>query len=174
MHVKKILTAILLTFAIGSIVYMIARESATKPADPGAGDNPPAPVVQANDTSPSVVQIAEPTRQFIVYYFHGNMRCPTCHKLENYAKEAIETYFAEDLASEQIQWRAVNVDIPENEHFVTDYQLVTKSVVLSQIADGKEIKWKNLDQIWNLVMEKSKYIEYICDSVQTFLEEDHS
>lgn len=174
MNIKKILTAILLTFAIGSIVYMIARENANKPTDPGAGDNPPAPVVQTEDPSPSAVQIAGPARQLIVYYFHGNMRCQTCHKLESYAKEAIETCFAEDLASEQIQWRAVNVDIPENEHFVTDYQLVTKSVVLSQIADGKEIKWKNLDRIWNLVSDKSKYIEYICDSVQTSLEEDHS
>jgi len=33
------------------------------------------------------------------YYFHGTFRCPTCHKLEKYAKEAIENNFKNDLTS---------------------------------------------------------------------------
>ena len=37
------------------------------------------------------------TPRFVAYYFHGNMRCATCRKLEAYSEEAITKGFAEDL-----------------------------------------------------------------------------
>ena len=36
-------------------------------------------------------------RQLIVYYFHGDKRCMTCHKLENYTKEALDTYLQDKI-----------------------------------------------------------------------------
>jgi len=41
--------------------------------------------------------------QVVVYYFHGTMRCPTCYKLEQYSKEAIETNFKDALASGKLE-----------------------------------------------------------------------
>ena len=35
--------------------------------------------------------------QVIAYYFHGSFRCPTCYNLEQYAKEAIEDNFQDEL-----------------------------------------------------------------------------
>jgi hypothetical protein len=99
------------------------------------------------------------------------MRCSTCRKLESYTKQALDIYFAKELADGQILWQVVNVDKKENSHYVEDYKLITRSVVLSQVTDGKETRWRNLDQIWKKVRDKKDYMLYIKDSISNFREE---
>ena len=105
----------------------------------------------------------------IVYYFHGNIRCPTCHKLEEYAREAVETGFGPGLKSGALEWKTVNTEQPGNEHFIKDYKLYSKSVVVSRQKDGKGLAWKNLDQIWNLVQNQEQYKTYIIQEVTACL-----
>ena len=155
MNPKKLFTTALLVFVAASLGYMIVRENKPNP--------PPAP----NAALPDAGQ-AEPNQQIFVYYFHGNVRCATCKKLEQFAKESLDTYFADDLASGKIQWRPTNVDTTGNEHFIRDYALVTKSVIISKMVAGRQVAWKNLDQIWELVSEKEKYIAYIRDNITAF------
>jgi hypothetical protein len=107
----------------------------------------------------------------VAYYFHGTMRCPTCHKLEQYSKEAIETNFKDALASGKLEFKAVNVEDKGNEHYGNDYQLYTKSLILSLVKDGKGIKWENMDKIWEYVGNKERFIDYVKSGVADFLEE---
>ncbi|MFH1092972.1 MAG: nitrophenyl compound nitroreductase subunit ArsF family protein [Candidatus Omnitrophota bacterium] len=107
----------------------------------------------------------------IAYYFHGNFRCPTCRNLEQYAKEVIENNFRKDLSEGTLVFKAVNVEKSENEHFIDDYKLYSKSLVLSLVKDGKEIKYKNLTKIWQLVRDKGKYINYVKDEITAFIKE---
>ncbi|MCX5706113.1 MAG: nitrophenyl compound nitroreductase subunit ArsF family protein [Candidatus Omnitrophica bacterium] len=107
----------------------------------------------------------------IVYYFHETMRCPTCHKLEKYSKEAIETNFKDALASGKLEFKVINVEDKGNEHYSQDYQLYTKSLILSLVKDGKEIKWKNMDKIWEHVSNKQIFIDYVKSEVADFLKE---
>jgi hypothetical protein len=165
MNAKKIITTALLVFVAASVGYMIARENCV--CSVLRQSAPPAPV-QPQTVPLSAPGQTEPNQQLIVYYFHGDARCPTCYKLENYAKESLDTYFANDLAARKIQWKPTNVDTPGNEPFVKHYELVTKSVVISRMVNGQEVAWKNLDQIWQLVKDKDKYLAYIRDSVMAF------
>ena len=107
----------------------------------------------------------------IAYYFHGTMRCPTCHKLEQYSKEAIEANFKDALASGKLEFKAINVEYKGNEHYGNDYQLYTKSLILSLVKDDKEIKWKNMDKIWEHVSNKQRFFDYIKSGVADFLRE---
>jgi len=181
MNIKQILTILLIIFVVGSLAYMIGSEQKTKSSQI---PDSPASIPQARPVAsgePAVAQQNEPVfstnaaandphgTQVIVYYFHGDMRCPTCHKLETYAKEALDTYFADELASKALVWKVVNVDKPENRHFIQDYKLVTKSIVLSETTDGKESRWKNLDLIWQKVGDKESYLQYIQASIFKFL-----
>jgi len=122
-------------------------------------------------TSPALAEEAPAGGTVTAYYFHGTFRCPTCHKLEEYAKEAIESNFKNDLASGKLSFKIVNVEEKGNEHFAKDYQLYTKSVVLSLTKDGKEIRSKNLDKIWEYVRNKDRYENYVRDEVAAFLKE---
>ncbi len=109
------------------------------------------------------------TAKVIAFYFHGSFRCPTCHKLEQYSKEAIETNFKEALASGKLEFKAVNVEDKGNEHFVNDYQLYTKSLILSLVKDGKKVKSENLTKILEYVGNKQRFIDYVKNGVADFL-----
>lgn len=109
--------------------------------------------------------------QIIAYYFHGNFRCATCHKLETYAKEALETQFKGEMDSGKLVFKTVNVEEKGNEHFVQEYQLYTKTLIISLIKGGKESKWKNLDKIWDYVGSKEKYFNYVKEEVNGFSKE---
>lgn len=105
----------------------------------------------------------------IVYYFHGNMRCRTCNKIEALTKEAVNAGFSKQLADGSLEIRLVNTDKSENEHFIKDFQLTNRSVVLVQNRGDKLEKWKNLDRIWLLVRKKEAFQTYISDELRKFL-----
>lgn len=112
-----------------------------------------------------------PAVKVIAYYFHGAFRCPTCMNMEKYSREALEANFKEALASGRLEFKAVNVEDKGNEHFVNDYQLYTKSLVLSLVKEGREIKRKNLDKIWTLARHKEKFMEYVRREVAMFMKD---
>ncbi len=105
----------------------------------------------------------------IAFYFHGDVRCTTCRTIEAYAEEAFNEGFADQLASGSLEWRVVNVEKPENEHFVEDFQLVTRSVVLVEYRDGKVMRWRILDKVWQLVRSKERFVEYVQSEVGEFI-----
>lgn len=125
-------------------------------------------VLQKPD-SLSKEQAAPPSDRIIAYYFYGNRRCATCRKLEAYSEEALLTGFESELADSSLVWRAVNYDEKENKHYIKDYQLYTKTLILSREGDAKEGEWKNLDKIWELVRYKDKFIKYVQSETRTFM-----
>jgi len=122
-------------------------------------------------TAVSLAADKPPVEKICVYYFHGSMRCPTCYKLEQYSKEAIEDNFKSELASGRLEYRVVNIEQKGNEHFIHDYQLYTKALILSLVKGGTQVKSKNLTHIWQLVGNKYKFIEYVKEELANFLKE---
>ncbi|MFH1507017.1 MAG: nitrophenyl compound nitroreductase subunit ArsF family protein [Candidatus Omnitrophota bacterium] len=110
--------------------------------------------------------------KIIAYYFHCNARCPTCHKMEQYTKEAIEGNFKDELANGLLVVKAVNVEEKENEHFVNDYQLYTKTLIISHVENGKEIEYKNLTKIWEYVRDKKKFFNYVTSEINNYLKDN--
>lgn len=107
--------------------------------------------------------------QIVAYYFHGNLRCATCRKLEAYSREAISEGFADELASGDLSWEVLNTDEEEYKHFVKDFELVTKSVVLVEYRDGQVVRFENLSKVWQLVGDKDDFIKYVRGSTREFL-----
>jgi hypothetical protein len=107
---------------------------------------------------------------YIAYYFHGDKRCITCKKFEAFSQEALESGFEKELEDSLIIWLPVNYDVEENSHFIKDYSLYTKALILSEVVQGKEVKWKNLDKIWQLVGDKEKFINYVKAETKSFMQ----
>lgn len=114
----------------------------------------------------SAVAVAENTKT-TVYYFHGNVRCYTCNNMERFTVSAIKSNFSKELEKGFIEINVVNVDSPENEHFVKKYKLYTRSVVL--VKDNGE--WKNLDKIWSLAGKENEFTNYIVQETSAFTKE---
>lgn len=112
-----------------------------------------------------------PANRVIVYYFHGNFRCVNCRNIEQFSKEAAEKYFKDELASGKVVFEVVNVEEKENEHFVDDYQLYAKALVILQIKDGKENQRKNLTKIWEYVRNEDRFVEYVTNEIRDYLKE---
>jgi hypothetical protein len=107
----------------------------------------------------------------IAYYFHTTYRCVSCRNIEKYTREALESGFSTDLEEGHLVWRVINVEEKGNEHFVKDYQLFTKSVVL---VDERTGEWKNLPKVWQLLGDPNEFIRYIQTETGDFLQGQHS
>ena len=169
MKTKAVVTTVLLAFVAASVIYLIVKETRGQPTASGQSASTSVPQSREAGT-PEVAQTAKAIPKFVAYYFHGNMRCMTCRTIEAYAQEAVETGFPEALKDGRLEFRVVNIEKPNNEHFVQDYQLTTRSVVLVQFTDGKQEQWKNLARVWELTRDKEAFLKYVQDETRRYLE----
>jgi len=128
------------------------------------------PVVSAAEDA-TASKPPKPAHSIVVTYFHTTMRCPTCHKIEELSAKAVKSHFEKELSTGKVVWRVINVDEPENDHYNKDYQLYTKSLIVSEVKDGKEVRWKNLEKIWVLVREEKEFDKYVQDEIADWLRE---
>lgn len=152
---KKIMTIVLLIFVVASIVFMVIRQVK------GASSVVPAAGTEQNS---SAVPLKD--KVLTVYYFHGNQRCMTCNKIEQLTRQAVEKKYPGELASGKVVFRSVNVEDPVNEHFVKDFGLASRSVVMR-----KNGKFQKFDEVWTLVREPEKFTRYIQDGAVRMMEE---
>ncbi len=159
MKIKLIITILLLVFVAASLVAVFMKNSgesdAERAAELAAETN-----AEAGDS------------KIIVYYFHGNARCKTCLTIEMYALEAVETGFPEALKANRIDFLTVNLDLAENEHFIDDFQLSARTVVIQKVVDGKGGAYLNLTRVWELVGNKEAYIAYVQEETEKFMDEE--
>jgi hypothetical protein len=106
----------------------------------------------------------------IVYYFHRTVRCHSCNLIEFLSKAAVETGFGKELADGTLEFIAVNVDEEPNVHFIEDYGLSSQTVILSRVIHGREESWVKLDQVWNLLDHDFEFVDYVQESIRSFLE----
>ena len=107
----------------------------------------------------------------IAYYFHGTSRCASCYKLEKYSREAVETNFKEAVVAGKLEFRVINVEDKGKEYYADYYQLYTKTLILSLVKDGREVKWKNLNKIWEYVDNKEGFLVYANGEIADLLKE---
>ena len=167
MNPKKLVSRFLITFVLLSFGYLALRSvRATKnwhaPATLQAATPEP-----KGQTAPGAR--AEEGSKLVAYYFHVNVRCTTCRAIEAYSKEVIHQRFAKEIASGRVEWRLVNIQTPENRHFIQDYQLFTKSLVLVLYKGGQQKEYKVLNDTWELVGDKTAMQGYVEKEVRDHL-----
>jgi hypothetical protein len=165
MNYKSIIKAILLVLAIASIVGLFVKDP--QPGAQAACVSAEAVNPQVNSGNPGPAAVSP---KVVAYYFHTTYRCSSCKKIEAYSREAIESGFAKELKEGKLQWCAVNVDERTNRHFIQDYQLFSKSLVLVKMKDGKQAEWKNLMKVWQLLGNKEAFLRYVQVELRSYLE----
>ena len=106
-----------------------------------------------------------------VYYVHTTYRCANCKKFEKWSKETVDQFFTNRLKDGSLTYDKINIEDKKNKHFVEDYRLVTKSIILSKVVNDEEATWKNLDKIWTLLSDENKFKEYIRDEIEILLKD---
>jgi hypothetical protein len=96
----------------------------------------------------------------VVYYFHRTARCSTCLSMETWTRQAVAKANSGHPAV-PLEWRAVNLDEPENAHFADDFQLTFGTVVVAETRAGQIVRWKNLDKVWEFSSDEATYSHYL-------------
>jgi len=111
---------------------------------------------------------ASDLRHVVIYYFHRTVRCPSCERIEEWTEAALRPSFAAALETGALEWRTVNLDEPANMHFERDYDLAMQSVVISEVRGGKEVRWKNLERVWDMLDDEPGFTRYVQDEIRIY------
>lgn len=155
MIVKQILRSVLLIVVLGSLVTWAGREYLKSHADPTSSRAEELPVVNGD--------------QVVMTYFISGTRCESCRKIEALARESAEKDFADALASKRLVFRVIDTGEPGNGHFTKEYQLTSKTVILSHRKDGKEADWKDMAKVWDLLDDAPGFRAYLGGQIREYL-----
>ena len=155
MITKQIIRSVLLIVALGSLAIWANREYQKSHAEavPAATEN--LPVVTGD--------------QVVMTYFISGTRCESCKKIEALTKETAEKDFADALASGKLVFRVIDTGEPGYQHFAKDYQLTSKTVILSHRKDGKETEWADMAKVWDLLDDAPGFHSYLRVQIRKYL-----
>ena len=165
---KRVLRALLLTFVVFTAGYAVGKEVGVR----RVLDRMPAPAGAVAPGNVAAGDSVEGGRTLIASYFHATKRCAKCNTIEAYAKEALETGFAEDLAAGRIEWRTANLEDVWNADAVRRYGLVRSSLVLVSLVDGAEQEHVVLHRTWDLTDAKETFLAYVASEVEMLLDDE--
>jgi hypothetical protein len=142
---QRILGLAIIFFAIGSLVYSFTT-------DP-YGD---------------VKEYLPPSDKVVVYYFLvGPKRCDTCMKIEKYTRAAAASH----PAGKAIEFSLVNTDAPINQHFLDEFNIGNKSVIVAHYAEEQRKGWTNCEDIWGWVPEgEAVYVKNLHAAIDAIFE----
>lgn len=176
---KTIAKTLLLVLAFAGIAYyawgkIAGSGDASEPA--AAGAVPASAAASSAHDAPVVVT-----------YFSSDVRCPTCMEIETLTRRTVEERFAGPLAQGQIAFQILNMDEKENAHFVDDYELAFKTVVVRgdahagtahggderiNDADAETIEpWVKMNGVWSLTAKPDEFIDYLAEEISRRLPE---
>lgn len=103
-----------------------------------------------------------------VYYFHRTARCYSCKTIEQYVRETMEQKYGEQIKNGLIDFRELNVELPENKDIARKYQATGSSLFINRIIDGNN----NIEQdanVWRLLSDEAKFKKYLEDKINAYL-----
>ncbi len=176
--VLKYALAAFVVVSIGAVVYKTlpccsGEKAQAAPLETAAAVPVPAQKqVVKTQAAPVKSKAAKPAeaKTAVVYYFYTNTRCSSCKTIEAYTREAVATKLAAGYKDWKIEFRGVNVDEEPNKHFVQDYWLNSKSVVVQKFSGEKVLNWGKLDKVWQLLGDKDAFMNYISDETRKLLD----
>ena len=122
--------------------------------------------IENNEISNQELAIAEKVE---VFMFHSTQRCPTCIKIGQLAKATIEERFSEQLKSGKINFREINIDLPENKILTEKFQAGGSALFINAITNGKDNIKEDI-KVWQLSGgTPDKFKDYLSDKLNTIL-----
>jgi len=123
----------------------------------------PAPEVPSTSDIPSV-----PADRVEVVYFHRPQRCSSCIYAETGTRYTVETYFADELASGKVIFKAVNIGDKENDTIIEKYGAFTSSLFINIIRDGTD-HIEEVTEIWFVLGDDQAFIEVVRGKIEKSL-----
>lgn len=105
----------------------------------------------------SVETIADKVQVFL---FHTTQRCSTCIAIGKLSGETVKERFQEELKSGRIEFREVNIDLPENKDLARKFRAAGSALYLNAIINGKD-NIKQDTKVWRLTNTPATFKDYL-------------
>jgi hypothetical protein len=96
------------------------------------------------------------------------MRCTTCVAIGRLAGETVNERFQSELKLGQIEFREINIDLPENKELAQKFQATGSALYLNAIKDGTD----NIEQdikVWSLTNDTAQFKDYLEGRINNLL-----
>lgn len=127
--------------------------------------------VQNIKSNAAEIQEVEPAEKIQVFLFHSTNRCYSCITAGKYMKETLDQNFSTELKAGKIEFREINVDLPENKEVANKFKASGTSLFINSIIDSKDIIEEDT-QIWRLVSNQKSFSDYISSKLKKIISED--
>ena len=115
--------------------------------------------------------VNEPSSGIEVIYFFGKQRCSTCVAIEKYAKEAIDSVFADKIKDGTIHFKSIDITTPEGEKLADLFEVSSSSLY---IVDNNPDKPEKVDMtafgFRNARNNRQVYKQGIIEQINKFLD----
>lgn len=145
---------------------------ATMRANPGSlAVQQASPVNVRMSTSP-IQRAPSSSLRVIIYYFHPTLRCTSCLLAESLAHQVVQEQWKDAVDEGVLQWRLVNIDLPENQPLTRLFEVDSSAVVVASVQDGKPIRWEKISQVWEQVQEPDTFRGRIHGQIMKLLSDE--
>lgn len=103
-----------------------------------------------------------------VINFHATQRCVSCTTLGKYSEQTIYEYFQSELRDGIIEFKAINVDLPENREIAKKYQAVGSSLFINVIYDGQDHIEEDV-KVWRILNDEQQFKSYLKNKINELL-----
>jgi outer membrane protein assembly factor BamE (lipoprotein component of BamABCDE complex) len=103
-----------------------------------------------------------------VFLFHATQRCSTCIAIGKLAGETVNERFQDELKAGKIEFREVNIDLPENKELAIKFQASGSALYLNSIKGLSD----NIEQdikVWRLTNNPDAFKNYLEGRINAFL-----
>jgi len=103
-----------------------------------------------------------------IYLFYPSHRCSTCIAIGEYAEKTVNESFSNELASGKIEFREINIDLPENQVLVEKFQASGSALYINSIVDGQDNIVEDVD-VWRLTGDEAGFKSYLKGKIDHLL-----
>jgi len=120
---------------------------------------------QFQEQSSSQKQSADKVQVFL---FHATQRCTTCIAIGKLAGETVDEYFQPELRDGKIEFREINIDLPENKELAQKFQASGSSLFINAIYSSKDNIAEDT-MVWRLTQNEVQFKSYLKDKINNLL-----
>lgn len=101
-------------------------------------------------------------------YFHGPKQCPTCVAIATVSREVVNQNFAEDVSKGKIDFRVVDISVPEGRSEADLYRVAMSGLILKGGGRSVDLTAQGFQYARK---QPDHFRQILHDSIKTFLDE---
>ncbi len=104
--------------------------------------------------------------------FHYTKRCDQCLAMEKFARDVLKDEFPEMINRNQIHFRQIKMDLPENRKLLERFGIITSTLVIIRFEEMREDSINVLDRSWALYDNETEFKQMLSEELYKMMEAD--